>query len=324
MSKQLTSEERERLAQLHHRGENRAEIARQLDRHSTTISRELRRNGVAGGYLPVQAHERAQERRRRRPLTRKMDRPDTGGFVRRGLEQRWSPEQIAGRLRREHPDDPQRWISATTIYAWIAAQEPDERRYWRGFLRRRGRRPRVRKNPASGANRAAIADRPAAVERRERLGDFEGDTLLGSPGTGGLVTLVDRKSRYAVVAKVQSKKADYVARRIRTRLETLPADKRRSLTFDNGREFARVDRLERRFQLAVYFAEPGRPYQRGTNENTNGLIRQFFPKGQDFRYVSPQDAKRSQDLLNHRPRACLDYRTPHEVFFEEAPPDPCS
>jgi transposase, IS30 family len=325
MACHLTMEERDRLAQWHYQGYTQQEMARLLGRHPATISRELARNASGGVYHAAQAQRRAQQRRRQRPLERKLDRPDTNQFVREGLAQYWSPAQIAGRLEQRFPAAPARHVAPQTIYTWIARQEPERRAHWRQFLRRRGRRPRRKPAPAADrAARARIAMRPAVIERRGRLGDFEGDTVLGPPGSGGLITLVDRRSRYTILTKISDKTAQRVKRKITVRLDELAPDQRRSLTFDNGSEFALCPRLEHTRRLRVYFAEPGRPYQRGTNENTNGLIRQFDPKGTDFRLVSHAEVRRFETLINDRPRACLGYRTPHEVFHAKTTADGCN
>jgi IS30 family transposase len=314
----LTCEERDLLAQLHHQGYRQDEIAAALKRSPSTISRELRRNATDGVYHAAAAHKRAQRKRRERPRLRKMERPEINAYVRRGLASFWSPDQIAGRAKRDCPQQPERHIAPQTIYDWIERQHPDERAHWQGFLRRRGRRRRPKPdNPQNSAANATLADRPQAIQQRRRLGDFEGDTVLGPPGTGGLITLVDRRSRYTLIAKTKNKESRRVQRRIRQRLAALLPHQRRSLTFDNGTEFAQCDRLEQSLGVQVYSAQPGCPYQRGTNENTNGLIRQFYPKGTDFRTVSHVDAARTEKLLNDRPRACLDYRTPREVFYKQ-------
>jgi IS30 family transposase len=237
--------------------------------------------------------------------------------VRRGLRRYWSPDQIAGRLRLLCFDE-QRRVSARTIYGWIAAGE--EGRRCRRFLRNRGKRGFRPKRPDPIG--APLKERPKVIEDRLRLGDFEGDTVLG-PGPGGLATLVDRKSRYSVVLKIQSKQANHVQKRICRRLKQLDESRRRSVTFDHGTEFARCHRLQQHPGLELYLAEPGKPHQRGTNENTNGLIRQFFPKGTRFRKVTPQQVHRVQNLLNDRPRACLGYRTPNEVYFGDPAPKNC-
>ena len=318
MAGHLTLEERDRIAQLQYEQRNQKEIAQALGRCPSTISRELRRNGAADKYHAAQAQRKSERRRRERPLVRKMQDPEINGLVRKGLAQEWAPEQIAGRMKQQDND---RCVSHQTIYAWI--KQDKDRQHWESFLRRRGKRPYRRKNVAPTADAARIRNRPEVIEERQRLGDFEGDTVLGSPGTGGLATLVCRKSRFTLVAKVQSKNADHVHQKIKPRLKELDEDCRHSLTLDNGTEFARCHRLEKHLGIQLYFADPGCPYQRGTNENTNGLIRQYFPKGTDFRDISHDQVRRVENLLNNRPRACLGFRTPTEVFFEKNPPASC-
>lgn len=320
MPRQLTREERDRIAQLLERGFDQEEIAASVGRDPSTISRERERNSTGGEYLAAQAQSRA-ERRRRPSRERKMDAPTLNAAVRRGLAQGWSPEQIVGRLRKEHPDDPAWHLSAQTIYTWIAADP--QREHWESFLRRRGKRPVRRRKPSENSARAHIADRPEVIQERSRLGDFEGDTVLGPPGTGGLVTLVDRRSRFTLLAKIASKDANRVHRKVKQRLRDLPKQKRHSLTLDHGTEFARCDRLEKHLGVTLYFAEPGCPYQRGTNENTNGLLRQYYPKGTDFREISHYDVRLIENLINHRPRACLDFQTPAEVFSAPSLPASC-
>jgi transposase, IS30 family len=324
MARHLTLAERDLLAQLLHQGHQQNEIAVALKRSPTTICRELKRNRTGGAYHAGQAHEQARKRRRGRKLTRKMDRPETREYVTRRLVNYWSPDQVSGRVHYESPDEPERHIGRQTIYNWIEQQEPQERAEWKESLRRRGKRPRKPpQNAEDSARRAAIAHRPAVINQRRRIGDFEGDTVLGPAGTGGLVTLVDRRSRYTILTKTKNKEARRVRRQIEKRLRPLTPQQRRSITFDNGTEFADCHRLESNLGLQLYFAEPGCPYQRGTNENTNGLVRQFYPKGTDFREVSHADVARTEDLLNDRPRACLGYRTPREVFFEHLTQSGC-
>ena len=320
MPRQLTREERDRIAQLLERGFDQAEIAAAIDRDPSTISRERERNSTGGEYLAAQAQARA-EQRRRQPRPRKMDDPQFNAAVRRGLAQGWSPEQIAGRLRQEHQGDPAWRICAQTIYTWIAGDP--QREHWESFLRRRGKQPSRRRKPSENPARTRIAGRPACVEERSRLGDFEGDTVLGPPGTGGLVTLVDRRSRFTLLAKIPSKDARRVHGKVKQRLRELPDQKRQSLTLDHGTEFARCGRLEKHLGVAIYFAEPGCPYQRGTNENTNGLLRQYYPKGTDFRDISHHAVRLVENLINNRPRACLRFHTPAEVFNGLAHPATC-
>jgi IS30 family transposase len=320
MPEHLTLEERDRIAQLKHSHARQKDIAKELGRHPSTISRELHRNRTGDEYYAGQAQQQAEARRRERPLNRRMDCPEVNEATRRGLAREWSPEQIAGRLKLLHPDDPGRQVSAQSIYNWIRKDADDED--WQSHLRRRGKRPYRRKSATINPG-APIADRPEVCEQRLRLGDFEGDTVLGPPGTGGLATLVDRKSRFTIILKIESKDADHVHHRLKERLKQLHEELRRSITFDRGTEFARCHRLEKHLGIQLYFADPGCPYQRGTNENTNGLIRQYFPKGTDFRAISHHEVRQVENLLNDRPRACLGFRTPAEVFFENQPPTDC-
>jgi len=271
----------------------------------------LKRNAKNGEYLACQAQRQAQQRRSDRPLLRKCDRPAVDHTVRTLLSQFCSPEQIAQRMKHERSERATDCVSASTIYRWIE-QQGENRQHWLEFLRRRGRRPyKARENTSVGA---PIADRPQVIEDRARIGDFEGDLVLGKQGTGGLQTLVDRNSRFTILMKVVRKEAAYVYRKTRDRLNDLPDDKRHSVTYDNGGEFAKCPGLEQSAGVEVYYAEPGCPYQRGTNENTNGLARQFFPKGTDFQTVTHAEVRDAENLLNHRPRAVLGYRTPYEVF----------
>lgn len=318
MASHLTMEERDRIAQWRCQHASQTEIAQALGRSPATISRELRRNRTGSEYHAAQAQRASERRRRERPLAGKMDDPEINAAVRAGLAQEWAPEQITGRMRQQKS---KRCVSPQTIYAWI--KQADDREYWESFLRRRGKRPCRRRNAADTQDAACIRNRPKVIEQRSRPGDFEGDTVLGPPGTGGLATLVCRKSRWTIVVKIQSKNADHVHAKLKQRLKELDDERRHSITFDNGTEFARCSRLEKHLGLRLYFADPGCPYQRGTNENTNGLIRQYYPKGTDFRDITHDEVRRVEHSLNNRPRACLGFRTPNEVFFEKTPPNRC-
>jgi IS30 family transposase len=314
MARQLSFLERERVSQMHDAGASKAEIATELSRARSTIGRELQRNSMTGEYSAVAAQGLARQRRRQRPLVRKMDRPEVGDFVRRRLVCAWSPDQIAGRSKSDFADDRRRQISHQTIYAWIRSQPAADRRRFTGFLRRAGsRRPRDDRRGRI-PNQVSIEGRPKVVDQRRRYGDWEGDTVVGARHSGAVVTLVERKSGYLLTAKSCDRKARRVARKIESRLEKLPAKLRRTATFDNGKEFAEHEYLAKRLDLDVYFAQPYCSWQRGTNEHTNGLLRQFIPKGTDFRSLSWQDLQHYTNLINDRPRKRLDYRTPAEVF----------
>ena len=198
MARHLTLEERDRIAQLRHQGADQQEIANAVGRCPSTISRELQRNGTGDAYYAGQAQRKSERRRRERPITRKMDDPQISREVRAGLAQDWAPEQITGRMKQQHPECSDRRVSPQTIYTWIK-RHPD-REHWESHLRRRGKRPCRRKNAATTGDAARIANRPEVIEQRLRLGDFEGDTVLGPPGTD-LVPLV---ACSAVVEKLRA------------------------------------------------------------------------------------------------------------------------
>ena len=249
----LTLEERDRIAQLFHQGASQAEIALALKRDKSTICRELERNSTGDDYLSGQAQRESERRRRERPIVRKMDDPEINLIVRKGLAQDWSPQQISGRLN-EQEGKPS--VSHQTIYDWIE-QSPD-REHWAEHLRRRGKRPCRPKKPGLPVG-ACIRQRPEVIEQRMRLGDFEGDTVLGPPGTGGVATLVDRKSRFTIIVKVQSKNADHVHDKIKRRLKELEEERCHSITFDNGTEFARCHRLEKALGCEAILCGSGLP-----------------------------------------------------------------
>jgi len=305
-------DERKRISELREAGYSSEEMAEALGRHRTTITRELKRNRLGCLYCPQIAQQKAEERRRQRPLVRKMDRPEIRDQVQHNLKEYHSPDQIAGRMKRATADPRQR-ISAPTIYAWIR-QQP--RHKWERYLRRYGRHKRG-KNTGKLPACADIAGRPAEANERQCVGHWEGDTIVGARRQGAVVTLVDRKSRFVLLAPTKDCKARRVRYKLQQLLGQLPPEKRHSATFDRGKEFAEYDLLTLRLQMPVFFADPYCPWQRGTCENTNGLIRQFLPKGTSLRNVSPRRLADVAQKLNHRPRKLLGYLTPSEVFHEQ-------
>ena len=243
MAKQIKFEERVRIEEFLGQQCSAAEIARRLLRSESTISRELSRNGHQGVYLAKLAQSQSDQRRCERPLVRTMDRPEIREAVENRLIQHWAPDQISGAQRTRLPTQPQNHVSASTIYRWIAQQGP-KRTHWQQFLRRRGRKPYHPRKPTKPGGKP-IRNRPPIIDRRERLGDFEGDLVLGRPGTGGLLTVVDRRSRFLCLEKVNNKTAEHVHEKFRQALSKLPADKRHSTTFDNGTEFNNCHRVEK-------------------------------------------------------------------------------
>jgi IS30 family transposase len=310
MASHLTFAERQVLQELLKRGESRTEIARLMNRHRSTIHRELRRNGGARGDRCGHAQKQADARRTAGGRIAKLANLELRQYVKEGLTSAWSPDQIAGRARREYPRQPDRWISRPTIYAWIKRRASS----WRRWLRRGGRRGSPRRIPP---DYVSIQGRPDVINRRRRYGDWEGDTIVGLGRRAGLLTLVERKSGLVRMHKIDDFRSATAMRAAVLCLGDLPSRLRRSATFDNGPEFAEHRTLTGRLSVSVYFAEPYRPWQRGTNENANGLIRQFFPKGTDFTVVSRRAAARAQQLLNDRPRKRLNYQTPNEVFAKQ-------
>jgi IS30 family transposase len=288
-------------------------IGARIGRDPGTVSRELRRNRSRNGYFPSRAQAKARQRRRDRPLVRKMQRPDVRKYVTDGLRQFWSPDQIAGRSEQDFARDRTRHVSRQTIYTWIEAQT-DRGAKWTGYLRRRGKRPHRPENRGTLADATSIAGRPKVVDRRSRVGDWEGDTVHGTPGRGGLLTLVERKTRYLLMRQVGNLRAATVRHAAVNAFRSVPRQARKTVTFDNGKEFAEHKQLDQQTGIHSYFARPYAAWQRGSNENTNGLTRQFFPKGTDLARQAASRINQVQDLLNHRPRRCLGYRSPHEAF----------
>lgn len=309
---QLTQEERYQIYILRQAGHKQSEIAKMLNRDKSTISRELGRNRGLKGYRPQQAHQRALKRRKDKV------RPRFGGAVWQRIEARlcqdWSPEQIAGRLELEEGVRvSHEWIyqyvyadkrSGGSLYRHLRCQKPRRKRY--GAYERRGRIPR----------QVSIDKRPAVVDARRRLGDWEGDTLIGKAHRGVLVSLVERKSIYTLIRRVERKGAAEVREAV---VKSLSPCKVHTLTFDNGREFADHEGIASDLGAAVYFAHPYASWERGLNENVNGLIRQYFPKKSDLSAVTNEAIAMAVHRLNHRPRKLLGFRTPHEVFFKRKP-----
>ncbi len=229
----------------------------------------------------------------------------------------WSPEAIAGRLRVDYPDDKTMRISPETIYRWIYRDSRNKGNLHH-HLRRCHKYRRRQKRYGSGRRfipgRISIDLRPPIVATRERFGDWEGDTMEGSKGSGGLATHVERKCRYLLAAKLTDKKAVTMTQESIRHFKKIPSVLRQTLTLDNGKEFSQFKELEKRTGLKVYFADPYAAWQRGTNENTNGLLRQYFPKGTDFRNISEKEIAIVVKKLNNRTRKCLNYQTPYEVY----------
>lgn len=314
---QLTLDERCQIAELRRAGASLEEIAAALDRSPSTISRELRRNGTTqpAGYRPAFAHQQAQARRwSGSRLERNAALRDT---VLGHLAQGWSPAQVAGRLRRQCGHTV---IGCETIYRFIYAQlKRTNDGAWRHYLpRAKGRRGRRRANSRSPAlaikHRVPIDQRPAKVDDRRQAGHWEADFMLFSRLRQSILVLHERTSRLTAIVKTRSRRAMPTAKTLARLLKPLPGRLRRSLTIDNGTEFAEHHRLHTKLRLPTFFCDPHSPWQKGGIENSIGRIRRFLPRKTDIDSLNPADLHCLIHAYNHVPRKCLDFLTPAEVF----------
>jgi len=304
---QLTYEQRYQIKALLKMGHNKTEIAECLGVHKTTISRELKRNRGRRGYRPKQAHHFAIQRRK---TSKKRITAQTWEQVEEKLRKDWSPEQIAERFKREGIQ-----ISHEYIYQYVYADKRAGGNLWKHLRCQKKRRKRIGSHDRRGRipDRVSIEERPEIVEARSRLGDWEVDLIVGKDRQGLMVTLTERKSRFTLLRKVLTKQADRVAEATIQLLGWVEHVK--TITADNGKEFAKHMLISRHLNVDFFFAHPYSSWERGTNENTNGLIRQYLPKSRNLSMVTAQEETMIMDRLNLRPRKCLDFKTPFEVFF---------
>jgi IS30 family transposase len=309
---QLTQEQRYQISALKRIGLSQSKMAKEIGVHRASIGRELRRNEGERGYRPKQAHEKALQRRAK---SQPRIRVESWAVIDEKLRQDWSPEQVSGWLNKHQGVR----ISHEWIYQHILADQHTGGDLYTHLRCQKKRRKRYGKHDYRGKlpNRVGIEARPAIVERRERLGDWEIDTLIGKGHRGALVSLVDRKSRLTLLQPVDQCFADLVSQATISLLKPL-AEKVHTITGDNGKEFANHAQITEALKAAFYFAHPYSAWERGTNENTNGLVRQYFPKNTNFSDTTFEEALAVTDRLNHRPRKCLDFYTPFEVFLEQS------
>ena len=316
----LTPEERGQIQALFYEGKTNCYIAKKLCRSATTVWRELNRNSFRGRYEAQRAQKLYKNRRKDCRPSKKLSHPALWRYVIEKIPEENTPKLIACRLRLDYPDDPQMHISHETLYREIYT---DKRLHFlieylpqsRPKRRKRGQ-GKSRRGPCI-PNRVGIEKRPEIVQQRARFGDWEADTIVGANKKGYIVSLVERKSRLLVSRKVSSKKADVVAKAIVEALEKMPASWVKTITFDNGTEFALHEKIAKELCVNTYFATPYSAWQRGTNENTNGLIRRYLPKGTDFSKLTQAQLEIITQELNNRPRKVLEYRTANEVFQKQ-------
>ena len=310
---QLTQEQRYQIYAFLKAGFLQREIACEIGVHKSTISREIRRNRGQKGYRSKQAHSMALQRRREANKSIKMT-AEIIVLIDRYLRQDFSPDQVCGFLARKNNIH----ISHERIYQHVLDDKARGGRLYR-HLRHANKKRRKRYGSYDRRGRikarVSIDERPAIVDTKKRIGDWEIDTMIGKKHKGVLLTLVERKSKFTLIRKVSNKQADLVAEAAIDLLNPYRV-KVFTITADNGLEFAHHEYIKEQLKTDVYFAHPYHAWERGLSENTNGLIRQYFPKGSSFQTIKQEHVQTAMDRLNNRPRKTLGYKTPNEVFFQ--------
>ena len=303
------------------RGESGAQIGRRLGWDASTVTREIARHSTSGrdGYRPFEAHRRACANAHRVKPTKLGSDPVLLALVTAWLEQWWSPQQIAQRLREEFPDRPEMWVSHETIYKSLYVQGRGELRRELARCLRSGRAKRRSNNPGSTIGKIPgmvnISERPAEVNDRAVPGHWEGDLIMGASNRSAVGTLVERSTRFVMLLHLgEDKSAAAVREAMAAKIMELPEALRRSITWDQGKEMVEHRQFKIDTGIQIYFCDPHSPWQRGSNENTNGLLRQYMPKGTDLRQHSQADLDAYAHSLNGRPRQTLNWRTPTEAL----------
>jgi IS30 family transposase len=316
----LTVEEREVISRELSRQRSARFIGKMLGRHHSTISREIGRNGGAAEYRAIEAQARCDESRLR-PKERKLEASRRlHDAVNDGLAQKWSPKQISRRLREEHPGDEVMRVSHETIYECLYLQARGALRTELRLALRQGRTRRVNRSRTAVTrgkikDMVNISERPKEAEDRAVPGFWEGDLIIGKGNKSQIATLVERQTRFVMLVRIPyDRTADRVAYLLAKKMETLPEFLRNSITWDQGKEMARHADFTMRTGMPVYFCDPHSPWQRGSNENTNGLLRQYFPKGTDLSLHTQDELDSVAAELNGRPRQTLNWRKPIEVL----------
>lgn len=320
----LTNHDREAISRGLARGNSLTQIAQQLGRVTSTVSREVNKNNKQTGYLAFSASQHAKRsaafrRYGKRRLTFELT---LRRYVLTKLRQRWSPEEIVKRLEQEYPTDMTMRISHEAIYQYIYVLPRgalkdlliQALRQERKYRRSKHKRAHSEENRGKIANMLSIEERPVEVVDRTIPGHWEGDLIMGKYKRSALGTLVERVTRKTLLVRLTAKDAISVRKAYAKKLSRLPHELAKTLTYDQGKEMSEHTQFTIDTGIQVYFAHPGSPWERGTNENTNGLIRQYFPKGTDFSKVSAREIQRVERELNDRPRKVLDWRKPDEVF----------
>jgi len=314
--KQISSKQRTELGVLLRAGLKQKEIAQILRKDRSTIFRELKRNSD-GKYNVLEARKRLKKRRRvANQRFRKITKSEwLMKFIEEKLKKTLSPEQISGTLEFMFGS---KIVCTESIYRYVYLERPDLKKYLRCQKGKYKKRYGTKKKELEReeAKKRRIDTRPEIIERRERIGDWEGDTMRGTDRISAILTYVDRRSGYLIAKKLEKAWGEDTRRSTEEAFSRIPRKKRYTVTYDNGSEFSEYELIEQNTGMTVYFAYPYHSWERGTNENTNGLLRQFFPKKTSFKHITQKDLDKAVSLINNRPRKRLHYRTPKEVFTE--------
>ncbi len=311
--KHFTIDERESILESLARGLMKSEIAKKLGRARSSVSREINRNSIEGKYSPYKAQKLYSERRKNCGAKNKLSNSILLADIQSKLEDGWTPEQISGRAKKDGSFD----ISFKTIYLAIKNRLLLENTV--ELLPRKGRRKPNGTKETRGTipNKKMIEERPQEANERSEIGHFESDTIIGSGKQGAMMTHVCRKSRFLIAELMEDRKAATFNHATIESFKYLPKWAVKTFTSDNGKEFSKFKELEDELEVDFYFANPYHSWERGTNENTNGLLRRYFPKGTDFKTLSKEEVNKAVWAINNRPRKCLGYKTPLEVFRDE-------
>lgn len=315
----LSASEQTGLFYMYRSGYSLRAIAERLGRHHSSLSRELKRNSrpFDWGYCNLYAHKQSIQRRKIPAHQKRFQHDTLRMYVNTKLALGWSPEIIANRIKSDYPRQPAFRVSHETIYQWIYRNASEGGQDYKHLVRaHKRRRKHYKYGQCRGLipNRVDISQRPDAIERRQRYGHWEGDTMVGGNQQGRIVTHVERKSRFLMARLMNNGTAELFNQASLSSYAAIPDTYRRTLTLDNGSENAKHEALSNKLGLTIYFAKPYASWERGTNENTNGLIRRYFPKKTNFLALTQKQLDKVVHLLNHRPRKCLNYQTPFEVF----------
>lgn len=312
----LTYEQRCQIYALLKRGTSQVTIATMLGTTQPTISREVNRNSGGRGYRYKQAQEKASNKRHKASSLNTKFTSEMKVYVEHLLiKKQWSPEQISGWMKRVYPNET---ISHERIYQYIWQDKHEGGTLYK-HLRQRGKKHNKRGSKIAGRglipNRVGIEKRPDIVNSKQRVGDLEVDTIIGSNHNGAILSIVDRKTKLTILSLLPHNTAENVSLAMISSLKSIK-DNVHTITSDNGKEFAKHQLIAKELNADFYFAQPYHAWERGVNENTNGLIRQYFPKGRKIATIAPWELKHVEYLLNTRPRKTLNYRTPLEIFFQ--------